>query len=107
MNRLPAPVSRVTVGLAVGVSLAVIASVAPSARLPDSYWYTSAAERTIVPGCSAIHCFRILVAWTLGLFPGVVLKWKVYSVIFNTLAVLAVADLSRRLGLSRRAAIIA
>jgi len=94
-------------GLAAAASLAAIALVASHARLPDSYWYTSMAEKPIIPGCSSIACFRVLVSWVMWLFPGVELKWRMYAVIFNALAALAVFDLSLRLGLSRRAGLIA
>jgi hypothetical protein len=99
--------TRVGLGLAAAVSLAAIACVASHTRLPDSYWYTSMAEKPIIPGCSSIACFRVLVSWAMWLLPGVELKWRIYAVVFNALAALAVFDLSLRLGLSRRAALMA
>ena len=65
------------------------------------------AEKPIIPGCSSIACFRVLVSWVMWLFPGVELKWRVYAVVFNALAALAVFDLSLAWGLSGRAALIA
>jgi hypothetical protein len=94
-------------GAAAAASLAAIAVVASHARLPDSYWYTAMADRPIIEGCSSIACFRVLVSWAMWLLPGVELKWRIYAVGFNALAALAVFDLSLRLQLSRRAAVIA
>jgi hypothetical protein len=109
----PVPIGHESGGLraalvaGVVISLAAIAYVASHQRLPDSYWYTSMAERPIIPGCSSIACFRVLVSWAMWLVPGVELKWRVYAVVFNALAALAVFDLSLQLRLSRRAATIA
>ena len=104
---MSAPRQRAALGVAAAVALAAIAASASHARMPDSYWYTSMAERPIIPGCSSIACFRVLVSWAMWLLPGIELKWRIYAVIFNALAGLAVFDLSLRLGLSRRAAAIA
>ncbi len=98
---------RIGLGLAVACALAFVASVVPQVRQIDSYWYTGLATQPIIHGCPSIACFRVLVPWVLGLLPGVELKWRVYSVVFNALAGVAVFDLSLRFGLSRRASIIA
>jgi hypothetical protein len=61
-----------------------------------------------VPDCTDIHCFRVLVAWTLGALPGdSVAKWKTYAVLANTAAAAAVLTLSLAWGLSLRAAVMA
>ena len=88
--------------------LGTISFFASRQRMPDSYWYTNTAERTIVPGCAEIHCYRVLVPWIVGVLPGTTfLKWRAYSVVVNALAAIAVSDLALAFGLSRRAATIA
>ena len=48
----------------------------------------------INPGCAEIHCFRVLVPWTIGAIPGNWLfKWKAYAVLANAGAAIAVFDL--------------
>jgi hypothetical protein len=59
MTELARPRDRVLLGLAAAVGLAAIAAVASHDRLPDSYWYTSMAERRH-PGCSSIARFACL-----------------------------------------------
>ena len=49
--------------------------------------YEATAARGIVVDCNDLHCFRALVAWTLGALPGPsTLKWKVYAVASNAAA---------------------
>lgn len=85
-----------------------VAFIASRLRLPDTFFYTSAAERGIVPGCAEIHCFRILVPWVVGAFPGPdLLRFKAYGVLCNAAAAVALFDLSLAFGLSRRASLIA
>lgn len=60
---------------------------------------------TIVPDCAELHCFRVLVPWVLGPLPGPSLvKWKIYAVLANAAAAVAVFALCLAWGLSRRAA---
>lgn len=88
--------------------LGLIASVTSRLRLPDSFFYTDAEAARIIPGCAEIHCFRVLVPWTLGVLPGSsVVKWKAYAVLANAAAGIAVFDLSLVLGLTVRTAAIA
>jgi len=83
--------------------LAIVAWLAP--RFPFSSPYEATANRTIIPGCSEVQCFRVLVPWILGLFPvPSVLKWKAFAVVANVAAGYAVFDLCLTFGLSRRAA---
>ncbi len=90
------------------LALAVVGFIASRDRLPDNGFYIDAAERMITPGCAEIHCFRVLVPWTIGLIPGNWLfKWKVYAVLANAGAALAVFDLALLFGLTRRGSIIA
>jgi hypothetical protein len=90
------------------LALGAIAFIASPQRLPDSYFYTGAEARGIIPGCAEIHCFRVLVPWTLGVLPGPsVAKWKAYGVLCNAAAAIAVFDLCLVFGCARRAAFIA
>jgi hypothetical protein len=58
-----------------------------------------------VPDCNDLHCFRALVAWTLGAVPAPsTLKWRAYAVVCNTAAAIMVLQLCLTLGLSARAA---
>jgi hypothetical protein len=94
----------------VGVALVLgaISFIASPLRLPDSSFYTNAEAQGVVPGCAEIHCFRVLVPWTLGALPGPsTFKWKAYAVLCDTAAALAVFDLCLVFGHTRRAAFIA
>ena len=85
------------------VALGVIAWLAPP--FPFNSPYVATADRTIVPGCSEVQCFRVLVPWILGLVPlPSVLKWKAFAVAANVAAGYAVFDLCLTFGLSRRVA---
>ena len=90
-------------------ALAVIAWRSPAPdRVTDRSVYEATASRIIVPDCSDLHCFRVLVAWTLGALPGdSIVKWKTYSVIANTAAAVAVFTLALAWRLSSRAAVMA
>lgn len=99
--------TRAAVGLWSAAAIAVIAWVVPHTTQLDSQWYIAAAARPINRGCPEIHCFRVLVPWILSPLPGVDVKWRVYSAVFNALAALAVFDLSLAFGMSRRAGAIA
>ena len=89
---------------ATAASLAVLVAVAWLApRFPFNSPYEATADRTIIPGCSEVQCFRVLVPWLIGLIPAAsVLKWKAFAVVFDALAGVAVFELSITLGLSRR-----
>jgi hypothetical protein len=100
---------RVGLLAAIVVSLAVIAAVSPEPdRLTDRAVYEATERQTIIPDCTDLHCFRVLVPWTLGALPGPSLvKWKSYAVLANSVAAMAVFALSRAWGLSLRAALMA
>jgi hypothetical protein len=92
-----------TAAAALVAALALIAWLAP--RFPFNSPYEATANRTIIPGCGEVQCFRVLVPWVLGLIPAPsVLKWKAFAVLFDVAAAFAVFDLSLSFGLSRRAA---
>jgi hypothetical protein len=100
--------ARVAAYLLLVAVLSVVAVVSSRLRLPDTFFYTNAADRGIVPGCAEIHCFRILVPWTIGALPGPSLvKWKGYGVLCNAAAAIAIFDLALLFGLSKRASMIA
>lgn len=92
--------------LALVLCLGAIAWASPlPQRVTDRDVYEATAAQGVVLDCSDIHCFRVLVPWLLGPLPGVsILKWKVYAVLANAGAGLAVFALTLTLGLSRRAA---
>ena len=100
--------SRWRLYLAFVIALAVVGVISSRVRLPDNLFYIQASERMINPGCAEIHCFRVLVPWTIGAIPGNWLfKWKAYAVLANAGAALAVFDLCLFFGLTRRASIVA
>ena len=46
-------------------------------RVTDRDIYERTATYRVVPDCNDLHCFRALVAWTLGVVPGPsTLKWR-------------------------------
>lgn len=94
---------------ATALVLALIAWQSPLPdRVTDRDVYEATARHTLVPDCDEIHCFRVLVSWTLGALPGPsLIKWKAYAVVSNAAAAVAVAVLSLLWGLSRRAAWLA
>lgn len=80
----------------------------PPNRQTDRAVYEAAAERGIIPDCSDIHCFRVLVPWSLGVIPGdSAVKWKAYAAIANTAAAAGVFLFSVRVGLTSHAALMA
>ena len=101
--------SRAVVIAALGVILASIAWLSPLPdHITDRDVYEATAARFIVPDCTDLHCFRVLVAWGLGSVPGPsIVKWKIYAVAANTAAAAAVFALSLAWGLSTRAATMA
>jgi hypothetical protein len=76
-----------------------------AAPFPFSSPYVATAERTIVPGCAEVQCFRVLVPWILALVPlPSIVKWKAFAIVFMVAAAFAVRDLSCAFGLSHRRA---
>jgi hypothetical protein len=104
--------SRVAYAVALLAALGTIAVCSPLPdRVTDRDIYEATAARRIVTDCADLHCFRVLVAWTLGSLPGPpgtsTLKWRTYAVVCNAAAALMVLQLCLTFGLSRRAAWIA
>jgi len=90
-------------------ALTLIAWFSPAPdRVTDRGLYEMTAAQVIVPDCSDLQCFRVLVPWVLGRLPGSSgFRWKAYAVLSNAAAALAVFSLCLTFGLSRRAAVMA
>jgi hypothetical protein len=77
-------------------------------RVTDRQIYENTATYRVVPDCTDLHCFRVLVAWTLGSLPGSpersTLKWRSYAVVCNAAAAVMVLQLCLTFGLSLRTA---
>jgi hypothetical protein len=88
------------------LALGAIALLSPLPdRVTDRDVYEATAAHGIVPDCNDLHCFRALVAWTLGVVPAPsTLKWRTYAVVCNAAAAIMVLQLCLTLGLSSRAA---
>jgi hypothetical protein len=88
------------------VALGAIAALSPLPdRVTDRGIYEQTAAYGVVRDCNDLHCFRALVAWTLGAVPGPsTLKWRAYAVVCNAAAALLVMELCLTFGMSRRAA---
>ncbi len=89
--------------------LGTIAALAPEPTyLTDRDTYQRTGRMFVVPDCSDIHCFRVLIAWVLEPLPGPSqLKWKIYATLANAGAAIALGRLCLTLGLSLRAATLA
>ena len=89
--------------------LAMIGAISPApGRVTDQRTYEATAAQVIVPDCSDLQCFRVLVPWILGRLPGPsVWRWKVYAAVANAAAAAAVFVLCMTIGLSQRAAAVA
>jgi hypothetical protein len=99
-------VARVTSASALALALGAAAYLA--APPATGNFYAQATELRIVPGCSEIQCFRVLIPWVLGALPAsTTLKWKAFDVACDVLAALAVFDLCLAFGLERKTATLA
>ena len=101
-GRIGAPTAFVLFAICLGA----IAFVSPRPdRVTDRDVYEASAQYRIVPDCTDLHCFRLLVPWTLGLLPGSSdLRWKSYAVACNAAAAVSLFSLCLTLGLTRRTA---
>jgi hypothetical protein len=102
-------ITRRALFVVLGITLGLIAWAAPETeRQTDRGAYEATASQFIVRDCSDLHCFRVLVPWTLGAIPGPSLpKWKAYAVVANLFAAVAVFALSIAWGMSQRASMMA
>jgi hypothetical protein len=87
--------SRMAYAATLVIVLGTIAWLSPLPdRVTDREIYERTAAHRVVPDCTDLHCFRVLVAWTLGALPGPsTLKWRSYAVICNAAAALMVLQL--------------
>jgi hypothetical protein len=94
---------------AVAAILGAIAWASPRPdRVTDRGIYEATTAHTVVPDCSDLQCFRVLVPWVLGSLPGSSdLRWKTYAVISNATAATLMLPLCLAFGLGRRAAMLA
>src|SRR6185436_17788422 len=97
---------RLTYALALVALLGAVAWLSPQpSRVTDREIYERTASEGVVPDCNVLHCFRTLVAWTLGALPGPsALKWRSYAVVYNAAAAVMVFQLCLTFGLSLRVA---
>ena len=97
---------RLAAFLVLVVCLGTIAFLSPRPdRVTDRDVYEASARHHIVQDCTDLHCFRLLVPWTLGWLPGSSdLKWKSYAAVCNAAAAVLLAQLCLTLGLTMRTA---
>ncbi len=94
--------------VAITMLLGLVAAAAPEPASSDRQVYESLGRHVVLPDCADGHCFRPLVAGVLEHVPGPSpVKWKVYAVLVNALAAIAVGRLCLVLGLSTRAGVLA
>ena len=97
--------TRVLQFLVVAGALTIIAALSPAPdRVTDRDIYEATASQRIIPDCTDLHCFRVLVPWVLGLFPAGPATWKMFAVVCNATAAVGVFQLCLALGLSRHGA---
>lgn len=98
--------TRLVYALVLVIGLGTIAALSPLPdRVTDRDIYERTATDRVVPDCNDLHCFRALVAWTLGMVPAPsTIKWRAYAVACNAAAAVVVLQLCLTLGLSLRAA---
>jgi len=94
----------VTRFVAIALLLGSVAALAPNPwYATDRGTYEAIGRRWILPDCSDLHCFRVLVAWTLERLPGPsIVKWKAYAVLANAGAAVALGRLCAALGFTRQ-----
>jgi hypothetical protein len=97
---------RVAAFIVLVVCLGAIAFLSPRPdRVTDRDVYEASAQYRIVQDCTDLHCFRLLVPWSLGLLPGSSdLRWKSYAVVSNAAAAVLLYQLCLTLGLTLRTA---
>jgi hypothetical protein len=89
--------------LAIAVVLGGIAAAAPHPVSDDRGVYVDIGRQVPLPDCWNLHCGRVLVAAVLEHLPGPsLLKWKLYAVLANAGAAVAVGRFSVAVGLPER-----
>ena len=57
--------------VAIVIVLAAVATIAPKPWYgTDRGTYEAVGRQLVIPDCSELHCFRVLIAWTLASLPG-------------------------------------
>ncbi len=109
IDRLPARSRLVAAAAALVAVLGGVAMVSPEPnRVTDRGAYEATAAMGIVPDCTDLHCFRVLVPWLLGPLPGPsIVKWRGYAAAANAAAAAGVVALVLAWGLSLRVATMA
>jgi hypothetical protein len=94
--------------LVIVLLLALIAWRSPAPeRVTDRGVYEATQAQGVVPDCTDLHCFRVLIPWLLGPLPGSSdVKWKTYSVVANTVAAVAAFHLSLAFAVPARVAMM-
>ena len=88
--------------------LGIVAWLSPPPFPTDQLMMEHVGQGVIIPGCSDLNCFRMLVPATVELFPGPSLpRWRAYAVLANAAAAVATGRLALALGLTPRAATLA
>lgn len=83
------------------VVLTLVAWLSPLPQPTDQAMMERVGQGVIVPGCSDLNCFRILVPATLEALPGSsMIRWRGFAVVANAGAAIAAAYLALALGLS-------
>ena len=99
------PAAAVVLFIQIACVLGVVAYLAPIPTGPsDQAAYERISREYFIKGCD-IHCFRVLVPWTLGILPGEGrAKWRTYAVLCEAAAACAMAIWVLRFGVSERTA---
>jgi hypothetical protein len=89
-----------------GVLLSVLAVATPTPIWPtDKDFYLRIGREFLIPGCSDIHCFRVLVPWVIERLPGTsIVWWKAYAVACETAAAVIMGMMVVRMGATARVA---
>ena len=97
---------RVVLFLQIACFLGVVAYFSPTPTGPsDKEIYERVSRELFVGDGCDIHCFRVLVPWTLGKFPGESrVKWRAYAVLCEAAAACVMAIWVLRFGVSERTA---
>ena len=91
----------------IALLLGGVAAIAPEPWWPtDRHFYERLGREFPVPGCTDIHCFRVLVPWVLERFPSPspFFVWRAYAVLCQAGAAVAIGLLVMKLGHRRRTA---
>ena len=89
----------------IALVLGAIAAIAHTPQSADRDIYQTIGRQLVVLDCHDVHCYRLLPAPILEHLPGPSLvKWKLYAVLANAAAAIAIGRLCLVLGLSSRAA---